>query len=296
MISQDRGEWEKSNEGRLEIYSFKMQSADGEIVEAVINYRVHLWQGSADWGLDPVMDADLLPSEKIQSDDPAIIAQANELINAADESKTIRNIFNFTINHMHWPDEKQTDPNLSTLTAYETGIGGAVEQANLMTALSRAADIPAHTVDGLAMPERFPFIPETKTWDHPADAHSWAEVLVDGAWVIADPSLSGPFFKHDLLGWTDAKHLAYDDASHFSAIYNRILSEAENEGSWVAAMSEPMKFVAWSDLDAEDMTFTPQVTLRKVWDARWMTVISGVVILVLLSWVTSDKRKVKLQI
>ncbi len=290
------GEWEQRHEGRLEILTFNAQYLPGETVEAAVRYRVHLWQGSADRGLTPVTDADLLPSENIQSDHPDIITQANDLIEPDDERRTVRNIFVFTINHLERPNETQADTDSSALAAYQSGIGGSEAQTHLMTALSRAAGIPAHTVNGLAMPESFPFVPVMKTWDHPASSHTWAEVLVEGVWIMADPSLSGAFYKHDLLGWTDARHLVYDESEQFSTIYGQILAEAEKEGSWVAAMPDPMKFVAWSDLDDEGMTFTPQVTLRKVWDARWMMVFSGVVILVLLSWVSGGKRKSKVQI
>jgi hypothetical protein len=113
---------------------------------------------------------------------------------------------------------------------------------------------------------------------------------------MADPSWSGSFYKHDLFGWTDAKHLVYDESSQFSSTYQNLISDAEADGSLIGAMSAPMKFIAWSDLDVDNLSFTPQVTLKKVWDARWLMLFSSVIILVVLGWVILGKRKSKLQI
>jgi transglutaminase-like putative cysteine protease len=290
------GEWQHFLDGRLDIYDLRAEIQQGQPVEAVISYRVHLWQGKAEGEVIPVNSYDLLPSTNVQSDHPDIIKQAKQLLVDDSERKTAKKIFNFTIDHLEWPKESRINADTSALAAYESGIGGCEEHANLMTALCRAAEIPAHTVNGLVMPDSFPLIPITKTWDHPAGAHSWVEVLVDGTWIVADPSWSGLVYKPDLFGWTDSRHLVYDESSQFAAVYDELLTNAEDSGSVIGAMSAPMKFIAWTDLDPDSVTISPQVTVQKVWDARWFMLFSGLIIFVLLVWVISGKRKSKTQI
>ncbi len=86
--------------------------------------------------------------------------------------------------------------------------------------------------------------------------------------------------------------MAYDTAEHESQVYQSLLSEAEQSGGWVAGMSAPMRFVAWSDTAEESMTFLPEVSLRKTWDARYLMIFSVTLILVVMNWlIEEDQRK-----
>jgi len=112
-------------------------------------------------------------------------------------------------------------------------------------------------------------------------------------WQIADPSWSEGFYKQDLLGWTDGRHLAYDTSDHENLVYRSLLAEAEENGDWIVAMSAPMRFVAWSEMEAEEMTFTPEVSLRKIWDARYLMIFSVTLILLVTNWlIEEDWRKI----
>jgi len=288
------GSWDIHSDGRLNVLRMESDIQAGETVEAVITFRVDLFQGSARWFGEPVRSDDLAPSEDIQSASPEIIARANELTVSGNDRQTARQIFDFTIRHLDWPKESRVNANLSALNAYETGVGGCAEHANLVAALCRAAGIPTKTISGLAMPETVPFIPVSATWGHPAGAHAWNEIFIDDAWSLADPSWSGQFYKRDLFGWADGKHLAYDEIAHEAQVYTPLLAEAEDQGTWIAAMSAPLKFVAWSEMDIENMQFSPAVTLRKTWDGRFMMMVSVILILVMLNWlIDGDNRRLR---
>jgi hypothetical protein len=290
------GEFEIEKVGRLKLLRLEAEILSGQTIEAVITYDVHLFQGSARWTGMPSRSYDLAPEPDIQSDAPALMEEAELVSVLYEKRQTVRKIFGFTMRHLDWPRDSRINADLSALNAYRTGVGGSIEHANLMTALSRAAGIPAHPVSGLVMPVMLPLIPVSQTWDHPASAHAWVEFYLNGTWEMADPSWSGKFLKHDLLGWTDGRHLAYDETASEAAIYGQIVAEAEENGNWTVAMSAPLRFAAWSEVSIDSMVFIPVITLRKTWDARLVMLISLVVIVTVLYFLNrEDRRQEKIQ-
>lgn len=65
------------------------------------------------------------------------------------------------------------------LHALRTGSGDCTEHMHLFVALCRAAGIPARGVAG--------YICERSRVLSPVDYHNWAEVYLDGRWIIVDP-------------------------------------------------------------------------------------------------------------
>lgn len=281
--------WNIDSAGRLDILQMETDIRGGETVQAIIQYRVILSQGEVRW-FGPLVTPEYLSStEEIQSDHPDIIAQSQALVVNGDRLASAKNIFNFTARHLEWPAEDRLDPDLSALSAYQSGIGGCTEHANLMSALLRAIDIPSRPVSGLAMPEMFPFFSLSTTWGHPAGAHAWLELFVNDAWIMADPSWSGAFFKRDLFAWSDGRHLVYDTTLQETQVYESFVNLANQNGSLIAAMSAPMRFVAWSENPMESVSLTPAVAMRKTWDTRFVWMISIILILLTLNWVIKAK-------
>jgi len=285
------GSWGSQPEGRLNQLNFSHDFESEEQFTAEITYRVHLWQGVARWHGQPVSPEDFAPTELILSDHPEIIAQAEQLEVSGNEVRTAQRIFRFTSQHLRWPQGDRLDIDLDALTALQSGVGGCSEHAALMVALSRAVNIPAKMVNGLALPETIPGIPQKETWNHPAGAHAWVEIFVDHTWQFADPSWAKPFFVRNLFGWTDGKHLVYDEMCVESEVYQALVSEAEENGTWIAAMSAPLRFVAWSDISVDGMVLIPEVTLLKVWDTRYLFMFSTILILVILTWITGNRKR-----
>ena len=281
--------WNIDSAGRLDVLRMEADLQGGEIVQAIIQYRVNLSQGKARWFGPLITPEDLSSTEDIQSDHPDIIAQAQALMENGDLSASAQNIFNFTARHLHWPREDRLDPDLSALSAYQSGVGGCTEHANLMSALCRAIDIPSRPVSGLAMPETLPFFTVSTTWGHPAAAHAWVELFVDDVWIMADPSWSGGIFKRDLYAWTDGRHLVYDTTAHEAQVYESFESDANQSGTLIAAMSAPLRFVAWSEESMEGASLSPEVTVRKTWDARYIWMVSIILIMIILNWVIKTK-------
>jgi len=283
-----QGSWNSEIDGNLEIVWFEADLEAGDTAEAVIRYQVNLFQGEAQWSGEPAADADMMPSDTIQSDHPTLIDLADQLTVSGDAHQTAFQIFDFTNQHLDFPDTASTEEDVSALDALQAGSGGSQAHANLMAAISRAADLPAHVVSGMLMPETVPFIPVTT---HPAEAHTWVEVLTGDDWQAADPSLSKHFYQRALFGWMDGKHLVYETTSKLDEGFGSLVEASGENDTLIGEMSAPLYFVAWSDAPVEGVTLTPAVTLWKIWDARYLMALSIIIILIMLNWLFEKDRK-----
>jgi hypothetical protein len=284
------GRWNLDLSGRLNVLEMEGELQSGETIEAIITYTVNLSQGEARWFGQPVEPEDQSSTEEIQADHPDIVTQAQDLVEDDDRLTTAKRIFDFTIHHLNWPNEKRLNPDVSALHAYQSEIGGSTEHVNLMTALCRAIDIPSRPVSGMVLPDSIPFFTMSTTRGHPARAQAWLELFVNNAWILADPSRSNAFFQHDLFAWTDGRHLVYDTIVHEAEVYDLFVSKAEESGgTLIASMSAPLRFVAWSEKALENASLTPDVRLRKTWDARYVWMVSIILILIIINWVIRVK-------
>jgi len=282
------GSWTTEPVERMEFVRFETDLAAGETAEAVIQYQVNLSQGEAQWSGKPAIADDLVASEVIQSDFPEIIDQAAQLTATKDDLGSAFEIFNFTRQYLMM-DEDSADTGLSVLDVYHAGSGGSTEHANLMTALCRAADLPAHIVNGLVLPEALPFI--SVSFVREQRPQDWVEVLTGDQWQMADPSLAKRSFQRSLFGWTDGKHLVYGTASEMTQVSQAFASELGESGIKIGEASGPMHFTAWAEVPVDNITFTPAVTLRKTWDARYLMAFSVITILAVINWLLQQDRK-----
>lgn len=278
------GTWTMEVNGRLAILTLTMDLLESEKVEAVVQYQVNLWQGKAIWSNMLIVSGDLEPNQEIPSDQPEIESLAASLQEGVGDLQTARQIFDFTVQHLHQPEVDQNNGVLSVESTFVSSIDGEVEPANLLTALYRAGDIPAHPVSGYVMPSLIPFFSLSATWDHPADIWAWVEVYAGDRWQFADPSRSGNFYQPDLFGRTDGRYLVYSDAIHEKEVYSSLVNQARDTGEWIAAMSAPLKFVAWSSAPKTAIVFNPIIKIRKTWDARILMMISISLILGVVNW------------
>lgn len=285
------GSWTSEIDGNLEVIWFEADLEAGQNAEAVIRYQVNLFQGEVGWSGDPAAEADLMPSETIQSDHPTLIDLAEQLTISGDTRQTALQIFDFTNHHLDFLDATSAEVDATALDAFQAGSGGSGAHANLMAALSRAASLPAHVVNGLLMPETIPFIPVSESWDHPAKVQAWVEVLAGDEWLAADPSLSKHFYQRALFGWVDGKHLVYETPSKLDEVYGSIAEALGENDTLIGEMSGPLYFVAWSEAALEGITLTPTVTVCKTWDARYLLAFSIFVILVVINWLFERDRK-----
>ncbi|MBN1912177.1 MAG: transglutaminase domain-containing protein [Pirellulales bacterium] len=122
--------------------------------------------------------ADLAPNEKIQSDDPVIVAMAQKATagQTTPWSKAVA-----LERYVHdWVEQKDFSQVFASASEVaRSRQGDCTEHAVLLAALARAAGIPARVVAGLVYVE-------------PRQAfanHMWTEVYVDGQWIPLDATL-----------------------------------------------------------------------------------------------------------
>jgi transglutaminase-like putative cysteine protease len=119
----------------------------------------------------------LAPAPRVESDDPRIRDLAGRL-RAPEPLQTARNIFQWAADHVAAHAYLREDR--GALYALEHGRGDCSEQAYLSVALARAVGLPARVMGGYADVGA----PTLEADDY----HNWAEVWVDGRWVLADPN------------------------------------------------------------------------------------------------------------
>lgn len=215
----------------------------GKTVE--IEYTVTMHAGKVAWDME-TRDEYLQPSENIDSDNEDIIAAVRPLVVENDEYRTAKNISAFVSKTVK-ADTRQRI-NHTTLPASEilkqkTGV--CTDYANLMTAMLRAAGIPARHVSGLV----FNRMTEAADWTHPAASHAWVEFYTDGKWHFADPTWGNLYFDR-----ADGFHLSYGEelvdisTVEFKAWFEEFQKSVEDDGyKIIGAMTAPLKFTAWSE-------------------------------------------------
>lgn len=207
--------WEITLQDSFQEYLFTL-TGNGQEQNIMIFYTVTLDGDSTTWQ-SPVMDAHLLPSEFIDSESDAIKEAAAPLIMAGDEIATAENIHRFVHGAISTSagGVNQQAMTASEVLALKKGVCN--DYANLMTAMLRAAGIPARSVSGNAMRN----LRKASDWSHPGDAHAWVEFYADGAWHFADPTWGNGTFDNP-----DKWHLSY--GMTISDIWSQAYQDYEN--------------------------------------------------------------------
>jgi len=137
---------------------------------------------------DPPTDADRRPNNMIQSDDPAIVAEAKE---AAGQQKDPWRVAMALERYVHRAITKK-DFSQAFATAAEVAKsheGDCTEHAVFLAALARARGIPARVAIGLL------YMDGSQSFGY----HMWTEVYIDQRWIPIDGTLA--------LGGIGAAHL-----------------------------------------------------------------------------------------
>ncbi len=142
----------------------------------------------------------LLPTETIDSDNPAVIAKANELAEGEDD------LFEVTFKLARWVDENVVY-DLSTLTAetsqkaswvLQNKQGVCDEMTSLFVAMARSLGIPARFVSGVSYTT-------SDLFSAPWQPHGWAEVYFPNiGWVSFDITFGE-------YGYVDVSHIKLRD-------------------------------------------------------------------------------------
>lgn len=116
----------------------------------------------------------LKPADRIESDDPLIVAKAKELAAGKHDAREIARVLAAWT--ADWLKDTVEDGG-SALASFKERSGNCQTHARLYTALARAAGIPTRFVSGLVYREGKGFL-----------YHSWTESLLGDAWVAVDPT------------------------------------------------------------------------------------------------------------
>lgn len=169
------------------------------------------------------------PSPVIQSDDPQIRRQAQEIIGS------LRDPWAQAVAINHWTHRslrKQLTIGLPTATdVLRSKAGDCHEHTVLLTALARSVGIPTRMVAGLVYyADRFYY-------------HAWPEVWQDGVWMPMDPTLGQLVADPTHLGLVEAEGEELVSLAQFvGQLRLRVLEveakNAEGEEGWIGGKKE----------------------------------------------------------
>lgn len=217
----------------------------GEIDEehphhVTLEYDLMIPQGTAAREL-PVEQKFTLPQGRIESDHPAIINQAEALLNDP------YRIYKFTSRHLAFSEENCSDTGTSALEAYNLKTGSCLEYARLMVALCRSAGVPARVIIGITLPEYFYPVSSRETTSNPISGHAWIEYYSKGNWHLADPSWGQGIFSLLEFNRNDGLHLSFGEHDDFH-------KDREELFLWAASQSfiklEGLTYIITSDIDS----------------------------------------------
>lgn len=236
-------EYDITQEDGYQVFNTQLQG-DGSQKTVEITYSVTLLGGNKTWDDTTVKDEYLLSDEYIDSDSQDIIDATVPLIIQGDDYHTAENIFNFVSKSIRF--DRKPKINVGKQSASDTlsakkGVCG--DYATLMTAMLRAAGIPARDMSGLVYND----LRESGDWSHSAanGSHAWVEFFANNEWHFADPTWGSGYFDN-----TDGYHLSYgtENVDIDSKAYLDMISGIKDKGySIIGAMTAPIKFVAWSE-------------------------------------------------
>ncbi|GAB4376685.1 MAG: transglutaminase-like domain-containing protein [Calditrichia bacterium] len=139
-------------------------------------------------GLPAEVNIFLTPTEQVQSDNPQIIAKAQELTRgASSQFAAVQSVLNFVVDHMRYvlvPEK------YDALYAFRSGRGNCQNYSHLAAALMRAVGIPVRIVNGITLKRAYDVKVGAAeySFEMAQGRHSWIEVFFsDLGWIPFDP-------------------------------------------------------------------------------------------------------------
>lgn len=259
----------EENHGSVDVIKFSGVKKGGKNLIARVEYDVKLPQGPASWSA-PVENFQRLPQDGIESDCECIQSIAADLSEGTSE-KDAYDIYAFTADYLTYSEEYKDCTSLSAMQAYEIGFCVCAGYARLMTALCRAAEIPAQMVLGLVYPDLMFRSGITSFPENPDEAHAWVEYYAEGSWKMADPTWGAKHPKFMQFNRNDGRHLAYGELEQVLSVDQGIEGWAFDQARIVLGNDECFRYVATSD--SAQVSFFTKTSIQTKWDGRWVNTI-----------------------
>ncbi len=260
------GPFTRRDAGPSLLLRFEDELGPSQKRQAQVRYRALLPSGKVRWR-SPVWGSDLRAQDGIESDNRAIVHEAERLVTGRDR-RDAYGIYAFTAAYLRVPDRAERDA--SALDAYRNKSG---HTANLMTALCRAAGIPARSITGLTLPEMIPFTSRSARWGHAAPEHAWTEFFAGGRWELADAAVE-QLLRPATFGRNDGRHIALGERAALLRVHEGMRRWSAAAGYEAGSMADGLYFAAGAD--REGARVQPQVVVRKLWDTRWLNLFAAI--------------------
>ncbi len=283
-----QGEQQRETRPCVEMIKLSDELPPGSMRQVVVEYDVRVSYGLVFW----IEEADecLLQSQAyIESDHPLIQEKASKITVGRSMLDAYR-IYDFTAKYLTWSDANSDCIRGSTaLEAYQSGTGSCGEFSRLMVAMCRAADIPSRDITGILLPDlEFPGAHRVGYREHPGEAHAWVEFSNGYVWTLADPAWGSGGWQIMQFARNDGRHLRYGGAELEGKVYLELRDWAAQQAPIAARRFSAMKYVL--AVNSEGVRIMPEMTVRKVWDGRWLNTILVLAITTILLSYLRDRR------
>ena len=265
-ISWD-GSLQKDTLGFMDAVKLSGVKPTGKDLVAGIEYEVTLPQGYITWSA-PVESFQRLPQAGIESDCECVREKATSIVHNGKLGGNAYKIYSFTADHLVYDRDNENCTGLSAISALKNGTCVCSGYARLMTALCRASDIPSQMVLGLVYPDPM-FTPTLTSFpQNPYEAHAWVEYYSEGSWKMADPTWGAKRLKILQFNRNDTRHLVYGELEHVLAVDESLEAWALDEAKYILGDAHCFRYIAVSD--SANISFLPEVSIRRMWDGRWL--------------------------
>jgi hypothetical protein len=252
----------------------------GKDLVATIEYEVTLPQGYVSWSA-PVEGFQRLPQMGIESDCECIQEKAASITDKGKLGGNAYKIYSFTAENLVYKRENIDCTGLSALSALKNGSCVCSGYARLMTALCRASDIPSQMVLGLVYPDPMFSSNITSFPQNPYEAHAWVEYYSEGSWKMADPTWGAKRLNLMQFNRNDSRHLVYGELEHVLAVDADLELWALDQAKFMLGEAHCFRYIAVSD--SKQISFLPEVSIKRKWDGRWLnTLVACAVVTYLL--------------
>ena len=269
------GSQETSSRAYVDLLKLSAEMPGESEKVAIVEYDIILRQGTAAWQA-PVDRFDLLPQVGIESNHEAIKQTASRITAEAGTDPAYK-IFQFTSNYLEYSETGCDETNLSALEAFRTRSGACIAYSRLMVALCRASGIPARMIIGTLLSDGFFSLPQVGASSDPGSGHAWVEYNSKNSWHLADPSCRQSYPDFLAFNRNDGRHLSFGDYDRFAVSKDELFDWATE---YASPRNNQLTLVFASN--SGQTKITPETTIRKTWDQRWLNVIVALIIAVFI--------------
>lgn len=174
-----------------------------------------------------------LPTGDVQSDDPAIVALANSLVDPSmDELAKAKSLHDWITSNIQYDatsyfSNSYLNKVYDASSALKTHVSICYGYSNLFAAMARVVGLRAKVINGAII---WPQLGQSWAVQGTTQVHAWNEVLVNGQWITLDTTWDAGYMNFTTQTFTQSPHSNYfnPEAAAFALDHKKISEDPNN--------------------------------------------------------------------